>query len=562
MRDLHGKRDRGILVEEDLSDQLRNSVCSLENWLAYDQCDSYCPIRLVVTSPPEYKMDVCLTDSEYKPYVHSQHIDVEHPLHNKTFEIFALQKRKGCDVSEYSAAENKIVVGYGNYGGCKAHEMALFAKQNRAALSLDIDDYLDNTITKIGAPSYWRDGTGTLLADHPVLRMPAQYGNVITDAVLNNVTLHGKVVLNCDPLPAVTVTASNREVCPDHRLSFACANQTLEQNRMCRHCAAMLSFAGLSTEFCLIGNNLQPRAASSLLLKKNPAPMSAPAGEVVYLSNLPEVARDICITSFDGAGLAGKIVIIPEQVRNCRAFSLVQSAHRNSIKAIIFITKPGSSSSLLVEGPSQFTDVAVHTLVKEHQAAFLINVTSLPGVVRHGTIGWALPDAVFSLDMSVSMAAFQDVLAPAEEEVEVSIETAPLAICIVLMVVELVVIVALVYHGWQSRRREEEESYAGEDKGKSVPLGVASTGLSLSLLLATAVVAFVLAYAAGQSSTDIAIKDGQAATDQTYFVSTANAAELSVEYKHAVTDGVKVSCEKILDQVCICTLKPRGRGRE
>ena len=114
-------------------------------------------------------------------------------------------------------------------------------------------------------------------------------------------------------------------------------------------------------------------------------------------------------------------------------------------------------------------------------------------------------------------------------------------VCIVIAVLDLVVIVAIFL-----KQRSEAVQLPAEVRVTyfSIPLGLASMGLSLTLLLLIAIVTFSLATVAGQDSTDKAIDNGKAALDLSYESSAKSTVDLSDTIRNNIIDRVLGSLRK------------------
>ena len=82
------------------------------------------------------------------------------------------------------------------------------------------------------------------------------------------------------------------------------------------------------------------------------------------------------------------------------------------------------------------------------------------------------------------------------------------------------------------------------DTGLSVPLSVASMGLSLTLLFIISGTAFTLAYTAGQDSTETARNDGRTAVDTTYKNAVENVESLSVKWQNAIVESAEAGAKE------------------
>ena len=65
-------------------------MCNTTTWMIDDYCDKACPMRLVITDPPELRTWMCAMDNKFEPYSPDAHIDLYHRLNNKVLDLEAV----------------------------------------------------------------------------------------------------------------------------------------------------------------------------------------------------------------------------------------------------------------------------------------------------------------------------------------------------------------------------------------------------------------------------------------------------------------------------------------
>ena len=509
-----------------------------------DLCQvSTCALRLVVTSPAEYAFSVCVHDTRFEPYKPSTHIDENHPLRRKELQI-AYVHGGGCDPSLYSRAEHegKIVIFTINEGACAYW---INGPVNAARVGAAAVLMLSYRSIMTERP----DLSGPALADIPAVLISSHHGGLIREAMFDKgLPVTAYLDLACDaspatPPPSLPVTDN----CPYLSLLGKCSNQADPEHRLCNRCPQQLSWGGKSV--CLWGNSLVPRDGRNHLKSVLSLPADVTA---VYI----ESPTRIGCSPGEFAGLAGTIVFTEETPIGlyrplCPPMISARNAEAEGVIAFVSITarnRPPVEPS----GPSQFVTIPVHTTLPSDYDALVsmfhagTKEDHLPGKPRYVLRNAQIVDEAVAdpyrpanvTEVKGPVVAIVDDLA--------SFDWTPAVIVSLVVIIVMTVLIAWRLH----QQHSQSVVLPAESVGSTftVPLSVASMGLSISLVLIIAVVAFSLAHAAGQSATDTALEDGNAATMQTYHSAQENADEQAQQVTKAVTGRVLAELESSLDR--------------
>ena len=519
-------------------------LCRPEAQTHRDTCHHTCAHRLVVTGPPGHSFSACVQDNVFSPYVPSAHLDEKHPLRQKELSIVYLQESGGCDAAAWSREkhEGKIVLIYITDGLCPYNfRTPLAAGVGVAALIFASfeDDMFDLVIME--SPS---EGLGSMLS----FLLDVQHADILREALHEKgLSVKGHLDLACDASPATPPpTLPVTDNCPSLSLVGKCSNQADPEHRLCNRCPQQLSWGGKSV--CLWGNSLVPRDGRNHLKSVLSLPADVTA---VYI----ESATRIGCTPGEFNGLAGTVVFAENTPYIsgeawCSAFLSARNAEAAGVLAYVAITGR-DGTALAVPGPSKFVTIPVHTTLPTDydalRAMFHAGTKEdhLPGkpryVLRNARIvDEAVADPYQPLNVT-------EVKGP----VVVIVDDLPAFDWTPAVIVSLVVIIVMtVLIAWKLHQQHSQavvlpaESVADTF---TVPLSVASMGLSISLVLIIAIVAFALAHTAGQSATDTALNDGRAATMQTYHSAQDNAAEHAKQVTKLVTGRVVGELQKNIE---------------
>ena len=524
-------------------------VCTMAHWMSVDQCNSQCPFRFVITAPASLQMTVCLKDSDFEPYDLPAHIDQTHPLHAKEFELIAVGNnattREGCFADDYNSTYSPSVSGkialMRESSTCDSPQRALNAKTSGAVFSIEASKSTYNSIN-----NHMTSIDGTISSDSPlktfpVMKMPQHFSSVLFEQLDQGVSIVGKVELACDPVSTVETQLSwdEQNICPYPRLADVCQRQPLRHNRICNRCPLEFLLGGdAGKTVCLWGNNLLPRKASTTMLDA-----------AVTQSNDVLLLGATGCAAIDYAGLKGKIVFV-KQSYDCLEFQQVRLAEAAEVRLFVLIGRAASSTDL-IEGPSQFVNIPVHSLSQDHLEVWE-NVTN--GITADGDGNVYLPAGRLQAGVEVLYtwptappALIQEEKLSEEEDF---VWSSTVVFCMVLIALQIVVLAMII--GYQRRYAIDIPNvnrHKNEREGCSIPLGIASMGVSLSLLFIIALVAFLLAYMAGKDSTDTALEDGRTATTQTFVGAVENVESLAKDMSLLIINRVSDEMQSLSKRI-------------
>ena len=505
-------------------------LCRPEAQAHRDSCHSTCALRLVVTSPAEYAFSGCLQETSLTPFVRAAHIDEQHPLRGKELSVVKIED-VGCTAALWNREEHegKIVLTVVDEGHviCQPVQIGRNAAPIRPAAI--VVGWYDTDWTETLATTGSREGT------IPTLFLSRHYTDLLLEAFGKGRPVTAYLDLACDaspatPPPSLPVTDN----CPSLSLVGKCSNQADPEHRLCNRCPQQLSWGGKSV--CLWGNGLVPRDGRNHLKSVLSLPADVTA---VYI----ESATRIGCTAGEFHGLAGTIVFVEENVLvlglpSCVPFYSARNAEAEGVLAYVSITgRQGQARG--VSGPAQFVTIPVHTTLPSDydalRAMFHAGTKEdhLPGrpryVLRNARI---VDEAVADPYRPANATEVQGPVVAIVDDLA-SFDWTPAVIVSLVVIIVMTVLIAWRLH----QQHSQSVVLPAESVGSTftVPLSVASMGLSISLVLIIAAVAFSLAHTAGQSATDTALEDGKEATTETYRNAQRNAANQARQSTKLVT---------------------------
>ena len=511
--------------------------CNSSSWKVYDYCfTEACPIRLVITDPPELRTWMCATDNKFEPYNPAAHIDLYHKLNNKVLDILpvgnqATYDRRGCKDSDFSAGGKDFngKIAMIQRGTCGYSAKGITAQTAGASIAIVYDYYLYYFRRSMGG-----DSTGLTI---PTLYVARHLGEVVVKAAESGKAVKGKIEFNCDRTPTHSFDQGADypwDGCASNRMDLAKTCKTVEndkQERLCEKCALEMQLPGAET-LCFFGNDLRPRKRETLFHLTTPLPYNSPADEVVFASELPGRG---CLAS-DFAELRGKMVIIPETGR-CTLVSSVILAQEAGVKAYMMVTSTYYLQWYRIRAYSHFVTIPVHT-TDYHAHGKLTVFGQAKGTYKAG-IGYVFPAVLFQ--EGAYPVTDPPTPAPTDEpEVSNVLELDTSAdfewktgtiICLVVIILDTLLLVGIFVKQQRDRVVLPEEAVP---EGASIPLGLALMGVSLTLLILIAVVTFTLTHAAGKDSTDKALESGRFAIDVTHANLGKNTVELADQIRGTV----------------------------
>ena len=506
-----------------------NVLCRPETQAHRDACQATCALQLVVLRPAQYAFSACARDNVFAPYARAGHVDEAHPLRRRELPLVYVGGG-GCDPASWSRGkhEGKIAVVLIPEGSCT------FAARQALAGGVGVGALIYGSFTSNMYKMPLMDGPSTF-ATMPALVISSQHGGLIREAMFDKgLPVSGYLDLACDASPATPPpTLPVTDNCPSLSLVGKCSNQADPEHRLCNRCPQQLSWGGKSV--CLWGNGLVPRDGRNHLKSVLSLPADVTA---VYI----ESSTRIGCSPGEFAGLAGTVVFAEHSPRvfrapRCPPFISARNAEAEGVTAFVSITgREGVVED--VSGPAEFLSIPVHTTLPSDydalRAMFHAGTKEdhLPGkpryVLRNARI---VDEAVVDPYRPASVTEAKGPVVVVLDELP-AFDWTPAVIVSLVVIAVMAVLIAWKLH--------QQHRLPAESVGSTftVPLSVASMGLSISLVFVIAAVAFSLAHTAGQSATDTALDDGHAATMQTYFSAQDNVQDQSRQISKLATGAV------------------------
>ena len=531
-----------------------SSMCSKKNWAHRDTCRVDCPLKLVVTEPAAYKMEICLEDSFLEPFVGSSHLSKGHRALDTVMDHVLVgnpavpSSHFACTPTDFMMTRKSFVgkIAVFQRGGCIFFLKFILAKMFGASAGVLINTAPYPTITqqrmvRIVGLSDMSEGVPAMVATW-------QAAIPIMNALTAGVPLKGKFTLTCPPFGVVPPPTSPpvSDSCPDPGLIGKCNHMEAAEDRLCSKCSMQLTHTAYpSLRACLWGNSLLPRLPATLLWTQHTPPTQLTVAYVVGSSSMG-------CSPADYAGLGGKVVMLAFPAA-CLPSVLVHAAQGAGVAGVILLTPKLSLVTQVVDGTSQFISIPAHSVEPQ-------NWQAIDDAFRNGgvpLVGTAAGVSAFEMSVSavdgtpapqvnVATPAPPLVFSASVEELEASglQFTAGVVVAFFLAVVLLAACLFVIH----KQKKEAVDLPANGDKGFEIPLSAASMGLSLSLLLLVAIVAFSLTFTAGQDAKNTAVADGEEASAQNYRNAIANVLVISNQNRLNVLGQVTSSLNNILDQ--------------
>ena len=533
-----------------------SSMCSKKNWAHRDTCHAECPLKLVVTEPAAYKMEICMAGSMFEPFVPSSHLSKGHPALDKVMDIVlvgdtaAPASHGGCTPTDYMMTRKSFAgkIAFTRRGGCLLFMKAIYARAFGAAAGIIMNMELGTAPTVLAQTSMKLIGPSMMSEGLPALTTSRHHGGLVFNALAAGVPLKGKFTLTCPPFGVVPPPTSPpvSDSCPHPGLIGKCNHMEAAEDRLCSKCSMQLTHTAYpSLRACLWGNSLLPRLPATLLWTQHTPPTQLTVAYVVGSSSTG-------CSPADYAGLGGKVVMLAFPAA-CLSSEVVHAAQGAGVAGVILLTPKLSLVTQIVDGTSQFISIPAHSVEPQ-------NWQAIDDAFRNGgvpLVGTAAGVSAFEMSVSavdgtpapqvnVATPAPPLVFSASVEELEASglQFTAGVVVAFFLAVVLLAACLFVIH----KQKKEAVDLPANGDKGFEIPLSAASMGLSLSLLLLVAIVAFSLTFTAGQDAKNTAVADGEEASAQNYRNAVANVRVISNQNRLNVLGQVTSSLNNILNQ--------------
>ena len=531
----------------------RGAQCSAANYLSADSCFQDPVLRFEVTHPPEVAMTLMFRDNRQKPVRPEAHLDETHPLHGKELEVVAVggpltgsdKTRLACVPSDFHDKNytGKIVL-LMRGPPCVFTEKVVEAERAGAAVALSITGEVTNRLVL----DLERDeGEELSSVNSSILAgtIPATGGLQLLEHLDAGGTMRGVLVVKCAPTPMNPATVALDE-CPtiaeaNTKEVGGCAGEADEQDRLCARCQAELAVAGSgggsAPKLCLRGNDLLPRKAATQFWSSRTLP--ADVGAMVYLARPPQQG---CARS-DYEPYAGMVVLVSQHA-TCSMYTAAVAARRAGVSAIIIASDSScrdpkrfcTPKYYRVQGPSAGFDLPVHAVAWDMFPAFRAAAQQMPqtpagdayllGTAKLSVGAWDEVPVVRATSTEDTVARVR----PSERDFQWS---ATVVVCLMI----IVLLLALVGASF-ARDQLKRHHLKGLVTSFAVPLGLASTALSVTLLVIIVLITFMLVHTAGQDSIDTAIANGRAAVTDTFSDAVVNVEEVNQRWAETLRDVV------------------------
>ena len=471
---------------------------------------SHCPLVFEILEPAYLQESVCVREQTFMPYLPSSSMDLFNKYNDVPLEVVIAGNDSIVSRSQRGCALPDFAVGGKNYtgtltlvkrGSCKFNTKMFHAKQSGAVVGGIIDsayEYATNSIS----------GLSEGLENFSSFRMNRHMGDMLVDAYTKGEKIIGKLKHRCVPTPKPDpIYKTDLGPCPAGK-KIVCSLEEGDKPsfEQCAACPLEVFFPNTTksgnTSICLWGNGLLPRKETTLYQNVHKLPFLPAVDELVLAAWLPGGG---CAES-DYAGLAGKIVFSPWGMK-CTPFKSVLYAQKHGVKMfVLFLRGTSSSHDDRVYGYSKFvTNISVHHITYSDTVRLSAyvnkNARTMAGV------GYVLDGGEVRVPKFIpEMPVLPKPEKPLPEENSESLTTATIISIAAIVICVAAVVGLVVYH------TKTSESLPRQDKGFTIPLVVASTGISVTLLVVVAIVAFRLTYEAAVDSTDAALEGWETAT--------------------------------------------------
>ena len=524
---------KSTLAERPINDIL----CRPDAHAHLASCHSTCALRLTVTDP-HIRFTACVQDNVLTPYVPEGHIDKTHPLRKRVLSI-SYVSGGGCDPAAYGAVHaGTIVLSRGHEGQCASEVRVANAAKAGAAVFVNGDhrNSMDD-LAKVDGKSY---GAGNVV----VVTLGSHFMELLMEEVATGHLPDGFLDLDCDAEAAVeTPTLPASDDCSDLSMVGLCSGEPNITNRICRRCPQQLAWRG--QKVCLWGNSLRPQDGRNHLRDVLALPADVRA---VFIS----ASERVGCTEADYRDVRGAVVFVEEETSVlgggpvCTPWLAARHAEAAGALAFVSVVRKESSSHG-VSGPARFVGIPVHSTLPSDYGA--VRAMFLEGVRRSSHVAG---HTVYTLtEAQIVDEGEEDHYHPVAEAVVLQVahavldtQTFEFTPPVIVSLVAIVVLGVMIALKLRKQLMQVLTLPAKAEKTPfAVPLSVASMGLSISLVLIVAAVAFALAHTAGQKATDKALESEREALMQTYRISLLNTETQALQVTKQLTAHVVVEMQ-------------------
>ena len=489
-------------------------LCDPEAQAKRDSCNFECAHRFVVSSPAEYAFSACVQDNAFVPYAGAAHVDENHPMNRRELPISIIIGHS-CPASSYTGVNGTLVVNLQARGACNVAQLepVVSAAGGLGMIHVGVQNDLAHEIP-FG---------GRLAGDAriPTIFLRAPYGHMLIDAAVRGVPLRGYFEMDCNtPVATAAPKLPVSDSCPTLSLIGKCNSEADPTHRLCSRCPLQVSAGVGGSPVCLWGNGLVPRDGRHEM--KNVLQLPADGVRAVFMKSVGTAGCE----AGDYRDVAGAVVFVEHTplrigaTNTCPGSMAAFYAARAGAVAYVHVA-PLDGWAENIDGPGNFVDIPVHTTLPSANTA--IRAIFFAGRREEIARGSQHPLERYHVQVRFADEAVADTYVPKRDkepagpplEFAEDLSAFKWTPGVIVALVAIIILCGLIGHNLV---RQHSAAVLPSTQGgrQTVPLSVASMGLSVSLVLVIAAIAFALAYTAGQSATDTALDDGKHAARQTY----------------------------------------------
>ena len=458
-------------------------LCNRENWNKRESC-THCPLRVVISDPPDLQMEVCAKDNIFDPFVPDAHIDMYHKLNGQKLELLLSgntdEQNLACSPTDLYDGKNytgKMVVSI--RGTCFFFEKGKNAAQAGASASIIMNP--NHALSRD-----WRipvmAGRSNGLGDMPSVAVHYYRFDRIVKALKDGIKVTGSIQLSCSQPESYHEYVDLD--CPlPYFVSMCNMPRFSSQNRLCSKCTFTVEMGG--KDVCIWGNDLFPRKKRNHILRRSDYPsLPFETDMAVY------IPHDGCDLSMFNSNLKDKFVFI----------DIEEKCFLNAIHAIQEVGVAGvflcRKDNRPFEFPSENLKIPFHRVNASNYS------TVIDFSLKNGKLFKLSPDyeahelpSLVVKEWTVDL-PFVHLLPAEQPPSHIRLKSSDfiwsfaVIFCIVLF---LLLSVAFIV-----RHVRQPKSTLGKSASRNtIPLSSASAMLSVTLLLTMAASAFALSYNSG-----------------------------------------------------------------
>ena len=463
------------------------AICNSENWVRREHC-LYCPLKLIITEPPQLRMEICVRDNSFEPFERDAHIDIYHKLNGHETELILAGddsgELTGCSPTEFEDGKNytgKMVLIM--RGRCYFHRKA----QSAAVAGAESAIIINPSVTIIHK---WKqlnmEGLSDGFSKIPVVSTYIYPITKVLAAMRRGTKIVGKLELSCTVPQNYNQYEENN--CPMPYFVDMCNMPRFSLgNRLCSKCSFFIEVGEM--DICVWGNDFYPKLKRNHILHNSKFPsLPFTSNEAVF------IPHDGCDVSLFNSLVKDKLVFII--INNLCIPEAIEAIQNNGAKAIFSLKKDNNRP---ITFTSTFFNIPFHQIDTDNVTS-VINYVTLNNAINGAPV-YKIPGRVIFKTSSVRPFVHllrEEMVMPAAV---LASSTFSWSVAIILSAVGIVFLstINVVKYRGQAALNSGTKSCTKEE-GYTVPLSAASMTLSVTLLVAIGCTAFVLAYLAGRKT--------------------------------------------------------------